>query len=60
MSTLEAIGLFVVGAGLFSLADVFFAGMCCAIFDIDDEHSWIPCLLIGAAIYGGTMILYSY
>lgn len=60
MSTLEAIGLFVVGAGLFALVDVFFAGVCCVAFGIDDEDSWIPCLLIGAAIYGGTMILYSY
>ncbi len=57
MSTLEAIGLFVLSAGLFALFDVFFAGMCCALFDLDDEQSWIPCLLIGAAIYGGTMIL---
>lgn len=60
MSTLEASGLFVLSAGLFALVDVFIAGACCKIFDIDDEHSWIPCLLIGAAIYGGTMILYSY
>lgn len=57
MNELEAIGLFVLGAGFFTLVDVFFAGMCCAVFDLDDEYSWIPCLFIGAAIYGGTLIL---
>lgn len=57
MSDLEAIGLFVLSAGLFALVDWFLTFVCGAVIDLDDERLWIPCLLIGAAIYGGTLIL---
>lgn len=56
MSILEAIGLFVVCAGLFSLITLFFGGMCCVIFEASDEDSWIWCLVVGAIVYGGTMV----